>query len=104
MRDTLVNAFSQQVGRETDAERRKMLTEWLEESYNSEGEIQEIIDSAPDNGDPNQLRIYLDLDSGVKMTRAELLEVARSLFPGVLKRLASILTHIKVRFDRKPLL
>jgi len=96
-RDDLVNAFSEQVGKEKDPNRRQLLTEWLEESYNSEAEIQEIIDTAPDAGDPNQRRIYLDLDSGVTLTRMELLEVARSLYPGVLQNLASILTHIKVR-------
>jgi hypothetical protein len=95
-RDILVNSFSNRVGRETDADRRKMLTEWLEESYNSEAEIQEIIEGAPDAGHPDQRRVYLDLDSGVNLTRTELLEVARSLYPGVLKKLASILTHLKV--------
>lgn len=95
-RDELVDAFSNQVGKEKDQNRRQMLTEWLEESYNSEAEIQEMIDSAPDAGDPNQRRIYLDLDSGVNLTRVELLEVARSLYPGVLQKLASILTHLKV--------
>lgn len=95
-RDDLVNAFSEQVGKEKDLDRRQMLTEWLEESYNSAAEIQEMIDAAPDAGDPNQRRIYLDLDSGVNLTRTELLEVARSLYPGVLQKLASILTHIKI--------
>ena len=55
-----------------------------------------MIDAAPDAGDPDQRRIYLDLDSGVKLTRTELLEVARSLYPAVLQKLASILTHLKV--------
>jgi hypothetical protein len=91
-----VNAFSNQVGKEKDEARRKLLTEWLDESYNSEAEIQEMIDAAPDAGDPNQRRVYLDLDSGVNLTRMELLEVARSLYPGVLQKLASILTHLKV--------
>lgn len=99
-REILVNSFSEEVGKEKDPDRRQVLTEWLEESYNSEGEIQEMIDAAPDAGDPNQRRIYLDMDSGVNLTRTELLEVARSLYPGVLQKLASILTHIKVR---KPL-
>lgn len=80
-----------------------MLTEWLEESYNSEAEIQEMIDAAPDAGDPNQRRIYLDLDSGVNLTRTELLEVSRSLYPGVLQKLASILTHLKVFIPRRHL-
>lgn len=74
-----------------------MLTEWLEESYNLAEAIEEMIGSAPDAGDPNQRRIYLDLDSGLNLTRTELLEVSRSLYPGVLKTLASILTHLKVR-------
>ncbi|CCA69537.1 hypothetical protein PIIN_03476 [Serendipita indica DSM 11827] len=91
-RDDLVNSFSNQVGKETDPERRKTLTEWLEESYNSEQEITELVEAAPKGGP----RVYLDLDSGVDLTRTELLEVARSLYPGVLKKLASILTHLKV--------
>jgi hypothetical protein len=96
-RDILVNLFSNRVSKESDANRRRILTEWLEESYNSEAKIQEIIESAPDAGDPNQRHIYLDLDSGVNLTRAEVLEVARGLYPGALKKLASVLTHLKVR-------
>ncbi|KAG8799752.1 hypothetical protein FRC19_000072 [Serendipita sp. 401] len=94
-REELVNAFSNKVGKESDENRRKMLTDWLEESYNAEEEIMELVNAAPDSNDPKQPRIYLDLDSGIDLTRTELLEVARSLYPGVLKKLASILTHLK---------
>ncbi|KAG8829344.1 hypothetical protein FRC17_006734 [Serendipita sp. 399] len=103
-REELVNAFSNKVGKESDENRRKMLTDWLEESYNAVEEIMELVDAAPDAGDPKQRRIYLDLDSGIDLTRAELLEVARSLYPGVLKKLASILTHLKIVEDDVTLL
>jgi hypothetical protein len=112
-RDELVNMFSQQVGKENDPNRKQILSDWLETSYDSATEIEELIKKAPDHGDSKQKRFYLDLDAKLDLTRTELLEVsaslvkvgkstklfqvARSLYPGVLKKLASILTHIKVR-------
>ena len=39
---------------------------------------------------------YLDLDSGVELTRRELLEVSRSCNSDMLKKLATIFTHLNV--------
>lgn len=77
-RDELVNMFSQQVGKENDPNRKQILSDWLEDSYDSAEEIEELIKKAPDHGDPKQRRFYLDLDANVNLTRTELLEVRAS--------------------------
>ena len=46
---------------------------------------------------------YLDLDSGVELTRRELLEVLRSCNSDVLKKLAAIITHLNVIDPAVPL-
>ena len=78
-RDDLVNLFSQQVAKENNPTRKQILSDWLEDSYDSAAEIEELIKKAPDHGDPKQKRFYLDLDANVNLTRAELLEVSVSL-------------------------
>ena len=95
-RDRLVNLFSQNVAAIQDAAKREAMKEWLEASYDSSAAINEIIETAPDHGDPNQQRMYLDMDADVHLTRMELLEVARSCYPGVLEKLARMFTHAKV--------
>ena len=40
--------------------------------------------------------VYLDLDSDVELTRRVLLEVLRSCNSDMLKKLATIFTHLKV--------
>lgn len=67
--------FSQQVGRESNAARKQMLTDWLEDSYDRAEEVEEMIKRAPDHGSPGQKRFYLDLDANVQLSRQELLEV-----------------------------
>ena len=79
-RDELVNMFSQQVGKENNQTRKQLLSDWLEDSYDSAAEIEELIKKAPDHGDPKQKRFYLDLDANVNLTRTELLEVSASPF------------------------
>ena len=79
-RDELVNMFSQQVGKENDPTRKQILSDWLEGSYDSAEEIEELIKKAPDHGDPKQRLFYLDLDANVNLTRTELLEVSASPF------------------------
>ena len=79
-RDELVNMFSQQVGKENNQTRKQLLSDWLEDSYDSAAEIEELIKKAPDHDDPKQKRFYLDLDANVNLTRTELLEVSASPF------------------------
>jgi hypothetical protein len=75
-RDELVNIFSQQVAKENNPTRKRILSEWREDSYDSAEEIEELIKRAPDHGDPKQKRFYLDLDTNIQLTRAEILEVS----------------------------
>ena len=75
-RDELVNLFSQQVGKENNPTRKQILSDWLEASYDSAAEVEELIKKAPDHGDPKQKRFYLDLDANINLTRTELLEVS----------------------------
>jgi len=77
-RHELVIMFSQQVGNESDPTRRQILSNWLETSYDSAAEVEELIKKTPDHGDPKQKRFYLDLDANVNLTRTELLEVSAS--------------------------
>lgn len=91
---TLLNAFSNKVGSIRDPDQRKALQDWLEASFDSSAQIEEIIRSVEAGGP----EAYLDLDADVQLTRTELLEVSRSCYSGVLKKLASIFTHLKVLF------
>lgn len=105
----LVDLFGVEVGKIKDEARKTEMKLWLEGSFDSTEEINEIIAAAPDAGLGNeQKRMYLDLDSlgpdGVDLTRTELLEVSRSCYSGVLEKLATVLTHLKVsvRFSSNP--
>jgi hypothetical protein len=64
---------------ENDPTRKQILSDWLEGSYDSAEEIEELLKKAPDHGDPKQKRFYLDLDANVQLTRAEILEVSVSV-------------------------
>ncbi|KAF8202650.1 hypothetical protein K438DRAFT_2015248 [Mycena galopus ATCC 62051] len=88
----LVNLFSEYVGKVTEAEKKVALRQWLEESFDQTEEIEVIISRASDDGP----RIYLDFDSDVQLTRTQLLEVSRSCYSGVLKKIASVFTHLKL--------
>jgi hypothetical protein len=92
--NALLNAFSSRVGAIKDASQKKALQEWLDESYDATAKIEDIISRAAKPGSPE---VYLDLDADVKLTRTELLEVSKSCYAGVLKNLATIFTHLKVR-------
>ena len=56
--------------------------------------IKEIVKKAP--VDEAMVWVYLDLDLDVELTRRVLLEVLRSCNSDVLKKLATIFTHLKV--------
>jgi hypothetical protein len=89
----LVNLFSEFVGRITEAEKKSALRQWLEESFDQTEEIERIIEHHSANAGP---MVYLDLDADVQLTRTELLEVSRSCYAGVLKKIATMFTHLKV--------
>lgn len=91
-KNRLINSFGVAVGKIADPEVKRSLAVWLEESFDATEEIQKIAGCAPVGGP----QIYLDLDSGVNLTRTELLEVSRSCYSGILKKLASIFTHLKL--------
>ena len=63
--------------------------------------IEEIVKKAP--VDEATVWVYLDLDSDVELTRRVLLEVSRSCNSDVLKKLATIVTHLKVIDPAVPL-
>ncbi|CAK5262092.1 unnamed protein product [Mycena citricolor] len=87
----LVNLFSAQVGRIEDVEQKKGLKLWLEESFDQTEEIDKMIQAAA-----SRPAVYLDFDADVRLTRTELLEVSHSCYPGVLKRIGKIFTHLKL--------
>jgi hypothetical protein len=89
----LLNAFSSRVGAIQDAAEKKALQMWLDESYDATAKIEGIIFRA---AVPGSQEVYLDLDADVELTRTELLEVSKSCYAGVLKKLATIFTHLKV--------
>ena len=97
----LANAFSVKVGQIDNEKKREVMQKWLEDSFDSRAEIEEIVKKAP--VDEATVWVYLDLDSGVEFTRRELLEVSRSCNSGVLKKLATIFTHLKVIDPAVPL-
>ncbi|KAJ6503750.1 hypothetical protein C8R45DRAFT_1060395 [Mycena sanguinolenta] len=90
----LVNLFSDYAGKVTVAEKKTMLRQWLEESFDQTEEIERIIKSHGAND--NCAMVYLDLDADVRLTRTELLEVSRSCYAGVLKKIAAIFSHLKL--------
>ncbi|KZV91550.1 hypothetical protein EXIGLDRAFT_648141 [Exidia glandulosa HHB12029] len=91
-KEDIVQAFGLSVGKIADGEKRKGMTQWLEESYDSTAEIEEMMKKAGEGGQ----WMYLDLDAQVDMTRVELLEASRSYHRGLLRQLASIFTHAKL--------
>jgi len=97
-KEEIVQAFGKAVGDIKNADQRKSMTDWLEQSYDSSVEVEEIVKSATEGCQ----WMYLDLDAQVDMTRVELLEASRSFHRGVLKKLASIFTHVKVCFAFHP--
>jgi hypothetical protein len=90
----LLNSFSNRIGKLTDPAEKAGLQQWLEESFDSTEEIEGIIAQHGTGGE----MVYLDLDADVELTRMELLEVSRSCYAGVLKKVASVFTHLKVLF------
>ncbi|KAH7100978.1 hypothetical protein BKA62DRAFT_704695 [Auriculariales sp. MPI-PUGE-AT-0066] len=91
-KEDIVELFGRSVGEIKDSEQRKNMTTWLEQSYDSSAEIDEVIQSASEGCQ----WMYLDLDAQVDLTRVELLEASRSFHRGLLKKLASIFTHAKI--------
>ncbi|KAJ7852874.1 hypothetical protein B0H13DRAFT_1728719 [Mycena leptocephala] len=90
----LVNLFSEFVGKVNEADKKTALRQWLEESFDQSEEIERIISRHReyDNG----AAVYLDFDADVQLTRTELLEVSRSCYAGVLKKIATVFTHLKL--------
>ncbi|EJD36493.1 hypothetical protein AURDEDRAFT_117081 [Auricularia subglabra TFB-10046 SS5] len=91
-KEDIVMAFGAAVGKIADKTLREGMTAWLEASYDSSAEIEEMVKKAGEGGQ----WMYLDLDAQVEMTRVELLEASRSYHRGVLKKLASVFTHAKL--------
>ncbi|KAJ7637778.1 hypothetical protein B0H17DRAFT_995100 [Mycena rosella] len=90
----LVNLFSEFVGKVTEPEKKAALHQWLEESFDQTEEIEGMIARHCANGSGPM--VYLDFDAGVQLTRTELLEVSRSCYAGVLKKIATVFTHLKL--------
>ncbi|KAJ7032441.1 hypothetical protein C8F04DRAFT_659795 [Mycena alexandri] len=90
----LANLFSHFVGKEADPEKKADLRQWLEDSFDQTEEIEGIIKRHCANG-PTPM-VYLDFDADVHLTRTELLEVSRSCYPPVLKKIARVFTHLKL--------
>jgi hypothetical protein len=91
-KNQLLNAFSNRVGKVTEPAEKASLQRWLEDSFDATEEIENVIARVESKGP----MVYLDLDSDVELTRVELLEVSRSCYSGVLKKVASVFTHLKV--------
>ncbi|KAJ7511588.1 hypothetical protein B0H11DRAFT_2168265 [Mycena galericulata] len=90
----LVDLFSAYVGKVTDREKKAALRQWLDESFDQTEEIEGIV--ARHCAERSGPMVYLDFDADVHLTRTELLEVSRSCYAGVLKRIASVFTHLKL--------
>jgi hypothetical protein len=88
----LLDSFSNRVSKVTDPVQKAGLQQWLEDSFDATEEIEAIIARHGTDGP----MVYLDLDSDVELTRTELLDVARNCYAGVLKKVASVFTHLKV--------
>ncbi|KAF7325565.1 RING-type domain-containing protein [Mycena kentingensis (nom. inval.)] len=94
----LVNAFSEQVGKISDAAEKAALRQWLEESFDMTEEIQAIVKrhlAGLQATAPPQM-VYLDFDTDIQLARTELLEVSRSCYSGVMKKIARVFTHLKL--------
>ncbi|TDL20326.1 hypothetical protein BD410DRAFT_725893 [Rickenella mellea] len=91
-KQALVDAFSVRVSQLKDGKEKADMQQWLEDSFDSTEEINEIIATV----DASAPRVYLDLDSEVELTRKELLEVSKSCYAGVLRKLVQIFTHLKI--------
>ncbi|KAJ7719126.1 hypothetical protein B0H16DRAFT_1678097 [Mycena metata] len=91
----LVNLFSEFASKVKDAEKKAALRQWLEQSFDQTEVIEGIITRHAPKGDDGP-RVYLDLDADIQLTRTELLEVSRSCYSGVLKKIASVFTHLKL--------
>jgi hypothetical protein len=89
----LLNLFSSRVSKMEDEEERMVMRRWLDDSFDASEEIASMISKVPASGPA----IILDLDVRVELTRTELLEVSRSCYSGVLKKVVEVFTHIKVR-------
>ncbi|KAJ7136564.1 hypothetical protein C8R44DRAFT_695487 [Mycena epipterygia] len=90
----LTSLFSDMVGKVADAEQKAALRQWQEDSFDQTEEIERIIKQHCANG-PTQM-VYLDFDADVQFTRTELLEVSRSCYAGVLKKIARVFTNLKL--------
>ncbi|KAJ6615160.1 hypothetical protein B0H10DRAFT_1880092 [Mycena sp. CBHHK59/15] len=90
----VVNLFSEYVSKIMNADKKAALRQWLEDSLDKTEEIEGIIARHCANG-PAPM-VYLDLDADVHLTRTELLEVSRSCYAGVLKKVATVFTHLKL--------
>ncbi|KAJ6523524.1 hypothetical protein DFH09DRAFT_198273 [Mycena vulgaris] len=90
----LVNLFSEFVGKITEPEKKAALHQWQEESFDQTEQIEQIITRHCANASGPM--VYLDFDADVQLTRTELLEVSRSCYAGVLKKIATVFTHLKL--------
>ncbi|KAJ7785278.1 hypothetical protein DFH07DRAFT_864425 [Mycena maculata] len=90
----LVDLFSEYVGNVEGADKKAALRQWLEDSFDQTEEIEGIIARHCANG-PTPM-VYLDFDADVQLDRTELLEVSRSCYAGVLKKIARVFTHLKL--------
>ncbi|KAF7345337.1 RING-type domain-containing protein [Mycena sanguinolenta] len=90
----LVDLFSEYVSKVSNADEKAALRQWLEDSFDQTEAIEGIIKRHCANG-PTQM-VYLDFDADVHLTRTELLEVSRSCYAAVLKKIARVFTHLKL--------
>ncbi|KAG7285818.1 hypothetical protein NEMBOFW57_008112 [Staphylotrichum longicolle] len=105
-RDKLITRFGAQVDSMVQGEKKDRLKKWLEESYDSAGEILEIIKSVPEEArypcvflDPTVRFSQAnndtdDANNSMEFTRDELLEIGRSCDYRILRRLGRILTRL----------
>ncbi|KAJ7825130.1 hypothetical protein B0H14DRAFT_3727106 [Mycena olivaceomarginata] len=93
---TLVNLFSEYVGKIAGADEKAALRQWLEDSFDQTEEIEKIIKRHCAAATGPTPMVYLDFDADVHVTRTELLEVSRSCYAGVLKKIARVFTHLKL--------
>ncbi|ERT02443.1 hypothetical protein HMPREF1624_00741 [Sporothrix schenckii ATCC 58251] len=116
-RDDLLAQFGRQVDATTDADKKARLKQWLEESYDYEAEILELVASVPAadqfpcvlldptvdfaklttaggdaNGDEDEADN--DNDAPVSLTRGDLLEIGRSCDARILRRLGRVLARL----------
>lgn len=91
-KSSLLDTFSTHVAKVTNVKEKAVLQQWLEDSFNATEDIEGIVSRAEAGGP----LVYLDLDPNIDLTRTELLEVSKSCHAGVLKKIASVFTHLKV--------